>query len=317
MQTDEREKIANKLAKVEGIVHTSMLDTKSMKVLSNNGGESMVYDAPNHYFVPGHPEISSSKVVIKVMRTIPEGDADPAATSALLALNWLSYSPGLRLTDKFTSHPDLAKAPANIRQIIALTSLLEILHPAQRHQMKNFISNQVKESGGQLNLIETINQKCAKSSIIYDGKKIEIKKAFPTIYDFGLTTNLEWFMVMQKADKLLLDTLAPHRVKFTTYPEAEKGLRILELSAQLAIIHQLGFIVGDVKPQDLALIKGDLVQLDPTLTHIGQPLHVFTDDYLPPEDRLKLPQLPIARPEIDRYAVAQILHLAVSSGIIH
>jgi hypothetical protein len=28
--------------------------------------------------------------------------------------------------------------------------------------------------------------------------KVNFRQAFPTIYDFGLTTNLQWFMVMQK-----------------------------------------------------------------------------------------------------------------------
>lgn len=317
MPSDEREKIANKLAKVEGVIHATTLDTKSMTTLSKDGGESVVYEAPHHYSVPGHPEIPSSKLVVKVMRAIPEGDADPAATSALLALNWLRYSPGMRLKDGFSNRPDLAQAPDNIKQIIALISILQTIHPTERHRMEKFIGDQLKESGGQVGLVEAINQQCATSSIIYGGKRIEIKKAFPAIYDFGLTTNLEWFMVMQKADKLLLPTLAPHRVKYANYPEAEKGLRILELSAQLAVIHKLGYIVGDLKPEDLALIGTDLVQLDPTLTRIGQPLHVFTDRFLPPEVRAKLPELPIANPEIDRYAIKQMLTDAVSLGIIH
>ncbi|MBI2326278.1 hypothetical protein HYU91_02730 [Candidatus Collierbacteria bacterium] len=299
---------------------TSKLDTEKLTSIAV-GGESVIYEAPADYRVPGHPEVPASKVVIKVIKERDPKEEKGYLTEAGLAFLWLRLSPPLVLTTQFREeHQDF---PDTVVNLAALVEIFRSLYPTKTEEIEEFYLGLTAAYGEtearKYNLVRKINDSAANSHFVVRGQPVAIPQVFPHIYEFGISKDYKFFMAMQRVDVVLVDTL--HRrgplnlAKFNSYPEAEKALHIQELAAQLSLLHQEGYINGDLRVEDLGLVAGKLVQLDPSLNPIGRRIFSFAPSRLPPEMRVKLPEPPIASPAVDHYQLSQILKQTVSLGV--
>jgi len=316
----EADQIESLRARIAEIMPLAPIDTRNLARIGE-GGESIVYQAPPDYRVPGHPEIKGNQVVIKAMRPAPSGAGEPIGARRNLLYCWLRISQALSLSAEFQAkYPSLS--PRQL-QLEAVRQILDILYPQGQTQHADLLRFD-EIYGSTSGLVDKINALTARLGVEVNGNLLRPKAVFAPIYGgIGITEDLHFFMTMAKVDQMLLESMRPpgKKIRFQNFSEADKKLRFPEIVALLTLIHNAGFVLGDLKFENIGISpESNLIFIDPTsLTPLGKPVLVFTHSMLPPDVQKRIEskslRLPIADPELDRYAALRIRQLSISTGI--
>lgn len=301
--------LVSKKESLEQLVQLSPIDTSRLTQFSTEGGESIIFLTSPDYSSPNHPTIPqfpSSELLIKSLNE-PKKETSSQLNTALTVYDWFLLSPS-------TLH-----SPSG--EIISPDNLSDILctqFPTEADNISKLIAHQQRTHGTDNNRVDRINRFAAKQSVRIGATTIKSPQIFPFITDFGLSQNLHWYITLQKVTPLL-DTLPQNKLgiaKFDSFFEANQKLRIPELTAIVSVMRHFGFTHGDIKAENLGITPDNhLTILDPNLTKNGLPLLHTTHEYLPPEVRAKLPELPIAHPSIDEYAIKAMRQQSVGKGV--